>query len=121
MASGGSAPLYRFYFHARPATCSLLQQQQPILMEVLVDKTAGNAGITVKSADAVVLEPFADVFRGCLANLTLYGVHSLVGSLWTQISEWLEYVKWRKIHLQGCDQWRASCTESHCEPERPVT
>lgn len=70
MASGGSAPLYRFYFHARPAA-SLLQQQQPILIEVLVDKTAGNAGITVKSADAAVLEPFADVFRGCLASLTL--------------------------------------------------
>ena len=70
MASGGSAPLYRFYFHARPAA-SLLQQQQPILMEVIVDKSAGTANITVKSADAAVLEPFVELFRDCLAGLTL--------------------------------------------------
>lgn len=65
MASGGRAPLYRFYFHARPAG-----GQQPVLAEVLVDKTAGSASVTVKCADARLMQPFSDMFRRCLDSLT---------------------------------------------------
>ena len=64
MASGGAAPMFRFYFHAKP-----IGGQQPILVEALVDKAAGSAGITVKCADGAVAQPFADLFRSCLDGM----------------------------------------------------
>jgi hypothetical protein len=56
--------MYRFYLHAKPAG-----RQQPILVEMLVDKSASSAGITIKCGDSTVVQPFADVLRGCLDGM----------------------------------------------------
>jgi hypothetical protein len=58
MASGGQAPMYRFYFHAQQ-----LGTGTRILVEALVNKTAGNASVTVKSSDVAVASAFSDVLR----------------------------------------------------------
>lgn len=37
-----------------------------LLVEAIVDKTAGSASVTLKSEDAAPVQPFAELFRGQL-------------------------------------------------------
>lgn len=64
MASGGKAPIFRFYFYAKPMSGSAV-----LLVEVIVDKSLGSASVTVKTQDASLAQPFVDVMRSCLDSM----------------------------------------------------
>jgi hypothetical protein len=64
MASGGRAPLFRFYFYAKPVSSDAV-----LLVEVLVDKSAGSASVTVKSRDAANVQAFVELVRSCLESM----------------------------------------------------
>eukprot|EP00884_Botryococcus_braunii_P006125 jgi/Botrbrau1/15513/Bobra.0225s0004.1 len=66
MASGGQAPMYRFYFHAQEAGTGTR-----VLVEVIVNKTAGNASVTVKSSDVGLASSFSDLLRTCLNTVAV--------------------------------------------------
>lgn len=53
--------MYRFYFHAQEAGTG-----SRVLVEVIVNKTAGSASVTVKSSDAGLASNFSDLLRTCL-------------------------------------------------------
>ena len=65
MASGGKAPVFRFYMYAKPQV-----KAEFLLVETIVDKSAGSATVTIKSEDASSVPAFADVYRSCLNSMT---------------------------------------------------
>ncbi|KAK9826712.1 hypothetical protein WJX81_000377 [Elliptochloris bilobata] len=64
MASGGAPPMYRFYFHAKPAGAAAR-----ILVEAIVSKPGALASVTIKADDPALGEPFAALFRTCIDTL----------------------------------------------------
>jgi hypothetical protein len=64
MASGGRAPIFRFYFYAKPFGSTAL-----LLVEVLVDKSLGSASVTVKCQDKALVQPFLEMLHGCLDSM----------------------------------------------------
>ena len=67
MASGGKAPVFRFYMYAKPRA-----KAEFLLVETVVDKGAASATVTVKSEDTSSVAAFADLYRSCLSGLARY-------------------------------------------------
>ena len=65
MASGGKAPVFRFYMYAKPQA-----KAEFLMVETIVDKGAGSATVTIKSEDPSSVPAFADVYRSCLNGMT---------------------------------------------------
>lgn len=65
MASGGTAPTYRFYFHAQPSSGS-----GRFLVEMLANTSSQSVAITVKSdADPQLLPLFEAVLKSRLSSV----------------------------------------------------
>ena len=64
MASGGKAPVFRFYMYAKPQTKPAF-----LLVETIVDKGAGSATVTIKSEDTSSVQAFAELYRSCLNGM----------------------------------------------------
>lgn len=64
MASGGKAPVFRFYMYAKPQGKGSFH-----LLETIVDKSAASAAVTIKSEDASSVPAFADLYRSCLNSM----------------------------------------------------
>ncbi|EIE24642.1 hypothetical protein COCSUDRAFT_62071 [Coccomyxa subellipsoidea C-169] len=58
MASGGVAPTFRFYMYAKPTG-----SPSTVLLEAIVDKSAGSASVTLKCEDAALVQQFGELFR----------------------------------------------------------
>lgn len=65
MASGGKSPVFRFYMYAKPQA-----RAEFLLVEAVVDKSAANVTVTIKSENAPSVPAFADLYRSCLNGMT---------------------------------------------------
>lgn len=67
MASGGAAPMFRFFFYAQSVEAGA--GSGFFLIELIVNSASGSASAKIKAEQEALVEPFVDVFRTALQSL----------------------------------------------------